>query len=100
MESQPLKEFCIGDVTTTKVVKPAEKDGVKTITGLSGRDLILDPSWNCPSGEYRIGIKRAYELFPTELVSKLKKVSIYLTNKARVYSHASWHRFVASPQDI
>ncbi|KAI9310690.1 subtilase family-domain-containing protein [Dichotomocladium elegans] len=65
-----------GDVNTTQVVRAIEEeqDGVKVhfIQGLSGRRLIVDPSWVNPSGEYRVGVKRAYELFPGELVSRLK----------------------------
>ncbi|KAI8146465.1 hypothetical protein BJV82DRAFT_598642 [Fennellomyces sp. T-0311] len=61
-----------GDVATTKIVKPTEENGTKVIQGLSGRTLILDPSWKCPANEYRVGLKRAYELFPSELVSRLK----------------------------
>lgn len=65
---------------TTTVVKPTEEERncekVSVIKGLSGRSLIIDPSWKCPSGEYRVGIKRAYELFPSELKSRLKSASI------------------------
>lgn len=70
--------FEIGDVTTTKIVKAVEEqrgnDKVSVIQGQSGRSLIIDPAWKNPSGEYRVGVKRAYELFPTELVARLKKV--------------------------
>lgn len=59
-------------------MKPVEEqrdnDKVSVIPGQSGRSLIIDPSWKNPSGEYRVGVKRAYELFPTELVARLKKV--------------------------
>ena len=65
----------LGDVETTKVVKPTSKDGNNVIKGLSGRDLILDDSWKNPSGEYRVGLKRAYELFPGDLISRIKSVS-------------------------
>ncbi|CAG8819168.1 11598_t:CDS:2, partial [Gigaspora rosea] len=65
------------DVTTKVVVKPVIKeDGnetLHTIQGLTGRTLIIDPKWNNPSGEYHIGIKRLYELFPSELVNRLRK---------------------------
>ncbi|KAI9495709.1 hypothetical protein BDB00DRAFT_870251 [Zychaea mexicana] len=61
-----------GDVDTTMVVKPTEENGLKVIQGLSGRKLTLDPSWKCPSGAYRVGLKRAYELFPSELIRRLK----------------------------
>ncbi|KAI9469712.1 MAG: subtilase family-domain-containing protein [Benjaminiella poitrasii] len=60
-----------GDVETTKVVKPTIENGNKVIDGLSGRKLILG-DWNNPSDEYRVGLKRAYELFPTELTNRIK----------------------------
>ncbi|CAG8794124.1 14070_t:CDS:2, partial [Racocetra fulgida] len=59
------------------VVKPVIKeDGNKTlhtIQGLTGRTLIIDPSWNNPSGEFRVGIKRLYELFPKNLAKRLQQ---------------------------
>ncbi|KAI8069082.1 uncharacterized protein B0P05DRAFT_551505 [Gilbertella persicaria] len=62
-----------GDVETTKIVKPTkEEDGKQTIQGLSGRTLILDDAWKNPSGEYRVGLKRAYELFPNDLTNRIK----------------------------
>ncbi|CAG8454666.1 15829_t:CDS:10 [Acaulospora morrowiae] len=66
-----------GDVITKTVVKPTISDDgnetLHTIQGLSGRSLIIDPTWKNPSGEFRVGIKRAYELFPKPLVSRLQK---------------------------
>ncbi|ORZ14024.1 hypothetical protein BCR42DRAFT_417878 [Absidia repens] len=65
-----------GDVTTSTIVKATSKEingeNVSVIEGLSKRTLIVDPSWKNPSGDYRIGLKRAYELFPSELVARLK----------------------------
>ncbi|CAO3593980.1 unnamed protein product [Absidia cylindrospora] len=65
-----------GDVKTSTIVKATSKEingeNVSVIEGLSGRTLILDPNWKNPSGDYRIGLKRAYELFPSELISRLK----------------------------
>ncbi len=58
-----------GDVDLQDTVKPKEN----TLPGLTGRTLKLDPNWNNPSGEYRRGHKRAYELFPSELVRRLKQ---------------------------
>lgn len=58
-----------GDVDMSKVVKPV--DG--KVTGLSGRELTLNPKWKNPSGEVRIGMKAGYELFPQELVPRVKK---------------------------
>lgn len=66
-----------GDVETTKIVKPTEEDGKKVIEGLSGRKLILG-DWTNPNDEYRVGIKRAYELFPTDLTKRIKSVSLYI----------------------
>lgn len=70
-----------GDVLTTTIVKPVGKDvgdetDLQTLQGLSGRTLIISPDWTNPSGEYRLGIKPAYELFPKDLVTRLKRVSI------------------------
>ncbi|RIA92162.1 subtilase family-domain-containing protein [Glomus cerebriforme] len=66
-----------GDVITKTIVKPStEKDSketLHTIEGLSGRKLIIDPTWDNPSGEFHVGIKRAYELFPKELINRLTK---------------------------
>ncbi|KAG0233747.1 tripeptidyl-peptidase II Tpp2, partial [Actinomortierella wolfii] len=45
-----------GDVPTTTIVKPTtDQDGNLTVTGLTGRTLILGKDWNNPSGEYRLG---------------------------------------------
>ncbi|KAI8330140.1 hypothetical protein EDC96DRAFT_612213 [Choanephora cucurbitarum] len=74
-----------GDVETTKVVKPTSKDGNNVIKGLSGRDLILDDSWKNPSGEYRVGLKRAYELFPGDLISRIKSERLQNHNKKHAH---------------
>jgi tripeptidyl-peptidase-2 len=59
-----------GDVDTSVVRKPNEK---KEITGLSGHTLRIPLDWKNPTGEYRVGIKRAYELFPERLIPRLKE---------------------------
>jgi tripeptidyl-peptidase-2 len=43
------------------------------LEGLSGRTLTIGPGWKNPTGQYRLGLKRAYELFPPELVARLKR---------------------------
>ena len=58
-----------GDVVMT-VAPKLNEDG--TLTGLSGRNLKLNKSWNCPSGEYFLGLKKAFDFFPKPLVSRLK----------------------------
>ncbi|KAJ3081524.1 tripeptidyl-peptidase II Tpp2, partial [Quaeritorhiza haematococci] len=67
-----------GDVPCTTVVRATEttdeNGNVKrTVTGLSGRTLVLGSQWKNPTGEYRLGFKNAYDLFPKGLVDKLKK---------------------------
>ena len=61
-----------GDVDMSKTIKVDITDD-QTITGLSGRKLTLNPKWTNPSGEYHIGIKSAYELFPSPLLARVKK---------------------------
>jgi len=57
-----------GDVEMHDPVKPEEG----TLTGLTGRTLHVPDEWKNPAGEYRLGIKRGYELFPPELISIVK----------------------------
>ncbi|GJY09672.1 tripeptidyl-peptidase 2 isoform X2 [Tanacetum coccineum] len=59
-----------GDVDTSTVVK-ADESGC--IRGASGASLIINPSWNNPSGEWHVGYKLIYELLTDTLVSRLKK---------------------------
>ncbi|KAG0024500.1 tripeptidyl-peptidase II Tpp2 [Entomortierella chlamydospora] len=74
-----------GDIPTTTIVKATEnEDGTPVITGLTGRKLHLSKEWKNPTGEYRIGIKRAYDLFPEELAERIKQVGITGPLKAYV----------------
>lgn len=64
-----------GDIPTTTIIKATEnEDGDPILTGLSGRKLRLNKDWNNPSGDYRLGIKRAYDLFPEDLQERIKAV--------------------------
>lgn len=64
-----------GDIPTTTIVKATEsEDGEPVITGLTGRKLRLNKDWKNPSGDYRLGIKRAYDLFPDDLQERIKAV--------------------------
>ena len=58
-----------GDVNMSNVVTP--DDG--KVTGLSGRVLKLDPRWKLSDSEIRIGMKAGFEIFPHELVDRVKK---------------------------
>ncbi|CAM9979781.1 unnamed protein product, partial [Phaeothamnion confervicola] len=64
-----------GDVDTSTIVKGSDvdfQDGVPTILGLSGRQL--NPAWKNPSGEWRLGVKRAFELYIKHgLTDRVKK---------------------------
>ncbi|KAK3008490.1 hypothetical protein RJ639_015101 [Escallonia herrerae] len=59
-----------GDIDTSTVVKA---DGDGSIRGASGASLVVNSSWNNPSGEWRVGYKLVYELFTNTLTSRLKK---------------------------
>jgi tripeptidyl-peptidase-2 len=58
-----------GDVLTT-TIKKAEND---LLEGLSGRKLQVDSKWINPKGEFHLGIKAAYDLFPGSLIGRLKR---------------------------
>ncbi|KAK1289335.1 hypothetical protein QJS10_CPB18g01565 [Acorus calamus] len=59
-----------GDIDTSKVVK-ADADG--NISGASGAQLVVNPSWKNPSGEWHVGYKLVYELFTNTLAFRIKK---------------------------
>jgi tripeptidyl-peptidase-2 len=58
-----------GDVDTSATREA--KDG--KLQGLSGRELQLDAAWIKPSRKFRVGMKRAYDFFPAELIARLKR---------------------------
>ncbi|XP_060515966.1 tripeptidyl-peptidase 2 [Cylas formicarius] len=57
-----------GDVNTSTIVKP--EDGY--IVGLTGRKMKVPSEWKNPSGEYRIGVKNAFYLYPDKLKERVK----------------------------
>ena len=59
-----------GDVDTSTVVELGEEG---TFEGLSGRALTPSPDWNNPSGEYRVGLKPASELYPRGLDGRMAR---------------------------
>lgn len=61
-----------GDVDTRTVAKSGPAGGSSIeIVGLSGRTLRLNPAWSNPSGVWRIGAKRAYDVFAGPLKSRV-----------------------------
>ncbi len=57
-----------GDVDVSKVIKVV--DG--TLAGLSGRKL-KPPAGANPTGDYHVGVKRAWDIFPGELEGRIRK---------------------------
>lgn len=70
-----------GDVdtsTTVEALPPAESGSPDSsaklnIKGLTGRTLHLNTAWPNPSGKWHIGVKRAVELYPNGLKSRVAK---------------------------
>ncbi|XP_067903198.1 tripeptidyl-peptidase 2-like [Heterodontus francisci] len=58
-----------GDVNTSIVLEA--KDGI--LVGLSGRTLKVPADWINPSERYHIGIKNAFELYPTPLKERIQQ---------------------------
>ena len=58
-----------GDVDTS-TVRPASSG---TLAGLTGRTLKIPSDWKNPSGKFHLGWKRAFDLFPGELIARLKR---------------------------
>ncbi|QDU98736.1 S8 family serine peptidase [Lignipirellula cremea] len=55
------------DMTTLRTVQNG------AVTGLTGRQLKLDPQWVAENEQVHIGWKRGYDFFPSALISRLKK---------------------------
>lgn len=57
-----------GDVNTTTKVVPV--DGI--ITTISGKKIKIPSTWTNPNNLYRIGVKRAFDLYPERLKDRVK----------------------------
>eukprot|EP00741_Cyanophora_paradoxa_P020100 tig00021234_g19401.t1 len=57
-----------GDVEMTVVQASTDAEGKLSVKGPSGRTLLLNPSWANPTGVWRAGLKRSWELYSPNLV--------------------------------
>ncbi|KAJ1984723.1 hypothetical protein H4R34_000485 [Dimargaris verticillata] len=66
-----------GDVAMNVVEKPTKQtidnQQVSTLPGISGRTLLIPDTWTNPSGEYHLGLKAAFDLFPDDLAARVAK---------------------------
>ena len=49
------------------------EEGARSLTAPNGRTLELNTEWKNPSGKWHVGLKRAFDLFTTTLINRLKK---------------------------
>lgn len=42
------------------------------LIGSTGRKLYINSNWKNPTGQYRVGSKRVYELLPKEVTQRIK----------------------------
>ena len=58
-------------------IEENDDDGRKVVKGKSGRLLTVPDDWENPSGEWHIGIKAVFELFPGSLRSRLQVCTVF-----------------------
>lgn len=77
-----------GDVDTSTVVRSevSEDGGRRVILGVSGRSLVVPDGWDNPSGEWHVGIKAAFELFPGNLRSRLQVLAVSSTTRSYLHT--------------
>ena len=70
-----------GDVDTSKEAVPTDGE----LTGLSGRKLKVPEAWPAlkEGAKYHLGLKRAYELYPGPLVSRVKASNVCSNSRIR-----------------
>lgn len=61
-----------GDVKLQEVAAKfnADRSTLQLVSPTTKRTLLVDPSWPNPSGVWKVGTKRAYDLWPTSLVER------------------------------
>ena len=57
-----------GDVDTSTVVEAVDGE----LAGLTGRTLVIPDDWTNPTGDWHIGLKSAWELYPSPLIARMK----------------------------
>ncbi len=58
-----------GDVQLGDPIQPQNGE----LRGIGGRIIRINPNWINPSNNYRVGVKKAYELYPKELKDRIKE---------------------------
>jgi len=62
-----------GDVDTSKVVEGKEEENWVSIKGLTGKDLKLSKEWSNPTGKWHVGAKAEFDLYPKNIIRRIKK---------------------------
>ena len=65
-----------GDVDTS-TVRTTESGENRQILGLSGRTLCIPDHWVNPTGKWHVGIKAAFDLFPSAVRTRMQ-VRMYM----------------------
>lgn len=78
-----------GDVDMSET-RTASAEG--TIAGLSGRTLHLNPAWAPRDGVFRLGIKRAFDLYPRPLRTRMLAERRKEWTRAHAAAVAAVHR--------
>jgi tripeptidyl-peptidase-2 len=70
--SGDVKMYGPATATATAADADADADAVATLAGRSGRTLQLNPAWANPSGQWFLGCKLAYDLYPKSLKKRVR----------------------------
>ena len=63
-----------GDVDTSEVRSTGDQEAGRVVKGVTGRDLKLPDAWRNPSGEWHVGVKALYQLLPSNLLARVRKI--------------------------
>lgn len=61
-----------GDIDMGAVKQATDKDGALIVEGKSGRTLTLNSAWTNPTGDWRVGAKRLFDVVPGGLSGRVK----------------------------